>query len=403
MPRMLILFDIDDTLIDHSAAVRDGVNALHQQIGPAEEPSAFHAAWVRAMKTYFPRFLSRELSYQDQRRARMRRTVGPHLSDAQADELFEVYFRIYETSWSLFPDVLPSLAELSGHRLGIISNGNGAEQRSKLERTGIADRFEFVHISDDCGHAKPAAEIFLRACTMAGVAPRDTIYVGDLYEIDAIGSRAAGLHGVWLNRDAASDRDYAPPMIRGLDELSSFVNGLDSTRRSPTDVVFRRATNRDCAAAQRVVDGTLREYGLHAILDGTDVDLTDIEAYYDARGGHFELLEDANGDVLGVLAWKSGGDGVIELKKLYLVPAARGRGLGRVALSRVVDGARAEGARTIVLETAAILKEANELYRRFGFVPVCGADAGAFATLSEQCDVAYRLDLEESGRRSPDK
>jgi hypothetical protein len=47
----------------------------------------------------------------------------------------------------------------------------------------------------------------------------------------------------------------------------------------------------------------------------------------------------------------------------------------------------------VVLETAAALKEANELYRRFGFVPVCGANAGSFATLSEQCDVAYRLDL----------
>ncbi len=226
MPRMLILFDIDDTLIDHSAAVRDGVHALHRQIGPAEEVAAFHASWVTAMRIYFPRFLARELSYQDQRRARMRHAVGPHLSDAQADELFDLYFRVYETSWSLFPDVLPSLDELNGHRLGIISNGDGSEQRSKLERTGIADRFEFVHISDDCGHAKPAAEIFLRACTMAGVAPRDAIYVGDLYEIDAIGSRAAGLHGVWLNREATNDRDYAPPMIRGLGELPSVVSGL---------------------------------------------------------------------------------------------------------------------------------------------------------------------------------
>jgi putative hydrolase of the HAD superfamily len=237
MPRMLVLFDIDDTLIDHSAAVRDGVTALHEHVRPAEEASAFHASWVVAMKTYFPRFLSRELSYQDQRRARMRHTVGAQLSDAQADELFDVYFRVYESRWSLYPDVLPSLAELSGHRLGIISNGNGVEQRSKLARTGIADRFEFVHISDECSHAKPAAEIFLRACTMAGVAPRDAIYVGDLYEIDAIGSRAAGLHGVWLNRDTTHDRDYAPPMIRGLDELPSVVRGLGQTRHSSTDVI----------------------------------------------------------------------------------------------------------------------------------------------------------------------
>jgi FMN phosphatase YigB (HAD superfamily) len=46
---MLVLFDIDDTLIDHTAAVRDGVNALHEQIRSAEEASAFHASWVAAM------------------------------------------------------------------------------------------------------------------------------------------------------------------------------------------------------------------------------------------------------------------------------------------------------------------------------------------------------------------
>jgi hypothetical protein len=46
---------------------------------------------------------------------------------------------------------------------------------------------------------------------MAGVAPRDAIYVGDLYEIDAIGSRAAGLHGSGSTA-TRRDRDYAPPM-----------------------------------------------------------------------------------------------------------------------------------------------------------------------------------------------
>ena len=391
---MLILFDIDDTIIDHSAAVREAVGVLHDQVHPTEDLSTFYASWTAAMKTYFPRFLLGEMTYQDQRRARIRRTVDSSLSDAQADELFDVYFRVYETKWSLFPDVIPCLAQLSGHRVGIISNGNGAEQRSKLERTGVTDRFEFVHISDECGFAKPAAGIFHRACTMAGVAPDDAVYVGDLYEIDAIGSRNAGLHGVFLNRQGLSDREYAAPTIRGLSELSGVLERIDRARRTD-GVTFRRATNRDCEAATRVVDGALREYGLHAILDGADVDLTDIDTYYNARGGHFELLEDSAGDVLGVLAWKSGGDGVVELKKLYLVPKARGRGFGRRALTRVVDSARAAGARTVVLETAAALKEANQLYTRFGFVQASGADACSFSTLSEQCDLAYRLDLSE--------
>ena len=54
---------------------------------------------------------------------------------------------------------------------------------------------------------------------MAAVAPRDAMYVGDLYEIDAVGAREAGLHGVWLNRGALHDREYAPPIISGLGEL----------------------------------------------------------------------------------------------------------------------------------------------------------------------------------------
>jgi hypothetical protein len=48
----------------------------------------------------------------------------------------------------------------------------------------------------------------------------------------------------------------------------------------------------------------------------------------------------------------------------------------------------------MTLEPAAVLHEANRLYTRFGFVPVRGADAGSFATLTEPCDTAYRLELQ---------
>jgi len=163
------------------------------------------------------------------------------------------------------------------------------------------------------------------------------------------------------------------------------------------DVQFRRATNADCAIVQQVVDDALRAYGLDLVLEAGDVDLSDLEHHYDARGGGFELIEGPGGEVLGVLGWRPAGDGVVELKKLYLVAGARGQGLGYRALRRVVEVARAAGARAIVLETAAVLREANRLYTRFGFVPVAGAAAASFATLSDQCDLAYRLELANPG------
>ena len=158
------------------------------------------------------------------------------------------------------------------------------------------------------------------------------------------------------------------------------------------DVVFRRATRRDGPIATQLVDRALRDYGLYAVPDAGDIDLTDLEQHYDARGGCFELIE-AGGDVVGVVGWRPAGDGVIELKKLYLASSARGHGLGRRAVERVIAAARAAGARAIVLETATRLTEANALYRRLGFVPVQGAAAGSFATLTDQCDQTYRLEL----------
>jgi len=159
------------------------------------------------------------------------------------------------------------------------------------------------------------------------------------------------------------------------------------------EVAFRRATNADREVAQRVVDRALREYGLCVVLDAGDRDLTDLEGHYDARGGRFELIEVSDGEVVGVVGWRQASDGVIELKKLYLAARARGHGVGRRALTRVIELARAAGARAIVLETAALLREANRLYTRAGFVAVNGEAAGPFATLTEQCDLAYRLEL----------
>lgn len=155
---------------------------------------------------------------------------------------------------------------------------------------------------------------------------------------------------------------------------------------------FRRASNQDLALVQHIVDEALREHGLGVLLDSSDVDLTDIERHYDQRGGTFEIIE-TDGGALGVLGWRPTETGLCELKKLYLVAAARGRGVGRQALERVVAAARALGCLAVVLETARALERANQLYVRFGFTPVQGADAGSFAALSDQCDLAYRFDL----------
>ena len=216
---MLILFDIDDTLLDHEAAERAAATFLYKSITASAPLEEFLGTWSEALERHFARYLTGEVSYQGQRRDRMREVVDASLSDEGADRIFAGYLACYEASWALYPDVVPCLDGLSQYRLGVISNGQGDQQRKKLARTGIADRFECIVISEECGCAKPDAAIFLRACTLLGERPGSAVYVGDRYDIDAQAARAAGLQGIWLDRKGKATAGHAPPIIGALGGL----------------------------------------------------------------------------------------------------------------------------------------------------------------------------------------
>ena len=157
---------------------------------------------------------------------------------------------------------------------------------------------------------------------------------------------------------------------------------------------FRRASHADCLVAQAIVREALSDHGLELLLDTSDKDLRDLEANYDARGGAFELIyTSASDEPIGVLGWRPGEGGTLELKKVYLRRTARGLGIGRIAVKRVIDKARSLGLQAVVLETANMMTDAIRLYTSFGFRPVSGDDAGAFATLGQDCEQAFRLDL----------
>ena len=82
------------------------------------------------------------------------------------------------------------------------------------------------------------------------------------------------------------------------------------------------------------------------------------------------VARDDDGTALGCGALRLLGNGVAELKRMYVVPAARGRGVAKAVLVGLEEAARERGWTTLRLETGPRQPEAIELYSRAGYRPI---------------------------------
>ncbi len=104
-----------------------------------------------------------------------------------------------------------------GYRLGVISNADGRVEKA-LDAAGLLPHLEIVIDSGLVGIDKPDPRIFHLAAERLGVQPAESVYVGDIYEIDVLGARAAGMRPIlidplwkWTDRDCER--------IRGIGDL----------------------------------------------------------------------------------------------------------------------------------------------------------------------------------------
>ena len=103
--------------------------------------------------------------------------------------------------WSaMHPGTPAALARMrqAGLRLGVVSNSDGRVEEA-LAAAGIRADFEVIVDSRLVGFEKPDPRIFRLALARAGVEPGQAVYVGDLYSVDVIGARAAGIEGILLD------------------------------------------------------------------------------------------------------------------------------------------------------------------------------------------------------------
>lgn len=173
--------------------------------------TAPRAAFAQIMSQVTPQFASQDLPHLEYdwwrtvaQRSFERVGVLEQLPDF--DAFFRPLFNHFETAdpWILYPETLNVLEILKSLEieLAIISNFD-SRLYAVLEALGLASWFKSVTISTQVGAAKPDAGIFEAAIAKHPYLPTQGWHVGDSWAEDYEGATAAGLQGIWLNRDGA--------------------------------------------------------------------------------------------------------------------------------------------------------------------------------------------------------
>lgn len=131
----------------------------------------------------------------------------------------------------------------------------------------------------------------------------------------------------------------------------------------------RPATLADWGEARRLVEEYVASLGVDLSFQNVADELGKLPTEYGPPGGDF-LLADREGSTVGCAGLRHFGPSVGEMKRLYVTPAGRGRGVGRILAERIVIRARELGYARLVLDTLPLMAEARALYRSMGFRPI---------------------------------
>jgi len=199
-----VFFDAGDTLITADPPVREVALTVASQFFPDLAPSLLLSA-LAASRAFFSKHYISYSSWEEGRlladMAEAMRTTLRETADVDIDFLPFVQRVRDSIGYCPFPDVLPTLRSLCewGKGLAVVSNWDLALP-TLLAELGLAEFFAFILPSAEVGVEKPDGRIFELALQRLGLEPQEVVHIGDNYEADVIGARAAGITPILLDR-----------------------------------------------------------------------------------------------------------------------------------------------------------------------------------------------------------
>ncbi|MGA8542284.1 MAG: HAD family hydrolase [Thermoplasmata archaeon] len=202
----VVLFDMDDTLFDHSMTCRAALGRMRRE-HPFLRSRSVDDLTREYLRLLGANFAEVALGRRSKESARSERFVslafwcGHPIEDPAGSALSQQYRSLYQELRRPVSGAPEFLRRIEGRtQIAVVTNNTVAEQTEKLDFLGLQRAVHLLVTSEEVGVAKPDPGIFRAALERARAAPDQAVMVGDVWASDIVGARAAGIRSIWFNR-----------------------------------------------------------------------------------------------------------------------------------------------------------------------------------------------------------
>lgn len=230
----ILLFDVDNTLLDFDANEEEAFKAVMKEMDQAWSEELFET-YKELNTDLWKRIERNEVTVEqgvNRRFSDLMAKYGKAVDGVLWEKTYRKYLNLGIQEIPQAHQVLRRLEE-RGHELYVITNGVTKTQESRMARSGLDQYFREMFISGRIGAGKPSGEFFDYVKShVPGFEEKEALVIGDSLSSDIRGGADAGIPTCWFTRNAdAAARDRAleesgakPDYIIGsLPEIFRFV------------------------------------------------------------------------------------------------------------------------------------------------------------------------------------
>lgn len=201
MSYALILFDLDDTLMDFQRTQVAAFAATATRYGLDGRGGGLYDRYRALSRGCWERHERGQLERSLLRTERFRLLLSElGRDDLDVTEVAEAYLDALPEHPFLLDGALEVVRRLAARApLGVVTNGFDSVQHRRLAATPLAEHVSFTLTSEAVGASKPERPLFDEALRRGGASPGDTVMIGDNHGSDIAGAAAVGLDTVWFN------------------------------------------------------------------------------------------------------------------------------------------------------------------------------------------------------------